>query len=163
MTTTPKTEEVPLDSGKSELPALAQKAVAACRKGKYKEALDDLEEVLAAYKDTGKIPARLLSYYGVCLAEVKGKVADGLEFCKTSISKDRFHADHYANLARVYIVGKARKKAIDALKKASTFDGDNTLAGDLWKEIGKRKSPPVGFLRRDHPLNVIIGRVRRKK
>ncbi len=168
MTSTPQ-DPVPQEGteagapGKSELSAQAQKAISSCRKGRYQDALDELEQILTAYRDTGKLPARLLSYYGVCLAEVKGKVADGLECCRIAIAKDRFHADHYANLARVYTIGKARKKAVDALKAAASYDHDNTLAGTLWKEIGRRKSPVLSFLPRDHPLNQALGKFRRKK
>jgi hypothetical protein len=145
------------------LPERAKKAVGFCRKGKYAEALVELEAVLADYKDTGKLPARLLSYYGVCLAEVKNKVSDGLECCRIAISRDRFHADHYANIARIYIIGRSRKKAVEALKAAQSFDVDNTLAGVLWTEIGRRKSPVLSFLPRDHKLNVLLGKFKRKK
>lgn len=153
----------PSDAAAAALPERAQKAVALCRKGKFQEALDQIELVLAEYKDTGKMPARLLSYYGVCLAEVKGKIADGLECCRISIARDRFHADHYANVARIYVIGKSRKKAIEALRSAQSFDADNTLALDLWNQIGRRKKPVLSFLPRDHALNQVLGKLARKK
>ena len=36
----------------------------------------------------GRLPVRLLSYYGVAMAEERGQVADGLAFCKTAVAKD---------------------------------------------------------------------------
>ena len=109
------------------------------------------------------MPARLLSYYGVCVAEAKGKVSDGLECARISIARDRFHADHYANIARIYMLGRSRKKAVEALRSAASFDADNTLALQLWKEIGRRNRPVLSFLPRNHPVNVLLGRMKRKK
>lgn len=158
----PQTQATGADS-KSELNLQLQRGVAATRAGKYDEALRELEGALAAYKSTGKLPARVLSYYGLCLATEKGKVADGLECCRIAISKDQFHADHYVNMARIYILGRARKKAIEALHTAEKLELDNTAAAKLWIEIGRRKAPPLGFLHRNHPVNQFLGKLNRKK
>ena len=159
----PAAQQQPGTDSRSELNLQLQRGIAAARVGRYDEALKELEGALAAYKSTGKLPARVLSYYGLCLAAEKGKVADGLECCRIAISKDQFHADHYVNMARIYVLGKARKKAIDALHSAEKLEADNTSAAKLWAEIGRRKAPPLGFLPRNHPVNQFLGRLKRKK
>jgi tetratricopeptide (TPR) repeat protein len=107
-----------------------------------------------------KLPASALSYYGLCLACHKGRVKDAAEFCQLALEMEFYNAEHYINLGRVWIAGKSRRKAVDALERGLAVDPRNITLQRLRISLGVRKAPVLPFLGRDNPLNVTLGRMR---
>src|SRR4051794_24301519 len=69
--------------------------------------------------------ASALSYFGLCLAMVHRKFKEGVELCKRSIDLEFYNGDHYANLARVYIAGNNRKKAVETAEAGLRVANEN--------------------------------------
>lgn len=140
---------------------LVQMGVAAARAGEHERGLIFLAE---AYRHLGKEHARLsaplLSHYGLCLALHRGRIKEAAEFCTFGIEKDRFNPDAYLNMARVWLAGRSRRKAVEAVARGLAVDGRHKGLLQLQKQIGVRKTPVIPFLHRDNPLNVSLGRMR---
>ncbi|MEO7918851.1 MAG: hypothetical protein ABIT01_05270 [Thermoanaerobaculia bacterium] len=136
--------------------------VAAAREEHFERGLIFLAE---AYRRLSRspdahIPPSALSYYGLCLALHKGRVKEAAEYCQLAIEREFYNAEHYANLGRVWAVGRSRRKAVDALDRGLAMDPRNAMLQQLRAEFGVRNHPVLPFLHRDNPLNVTLGRVR---
>jgi hypothetical protein len=141
---------------------LVQLGIAAAREEQWERGLLYLSEAyrrLQTQKDA-KVPPAALSFYGLCLAVGKGRVKEAAEFCALAIEKEFYNGDHYANMARVWVAGRARRKAIEAVEKGLTVDPAHKGLHQLRSSLGVRKRPVLPFLHRDNPLNVSLGRVR---
>ncbi|HEV7487677.1 MAG TPA: hypothetical protein VGQ65_18565 [Thermoanaerobaculia bacterium] len=104
-----------------------------------------------------------LSHFGLCLAMMQRKFKPAIDLCKLAIELQFYNADHYANLARVYVAAGNRKKAIDAIEQGlKSHAADETLL-EVRRQLGVRAKPPIPFLDRDHPINVTLGQARHAK
>jgi tetratricopeptide (TPR) repeat protein len=104
-----------------------------------------------------------LSHFGLCLAMMQRKFKPAIDLCKLAIELQFYNADHYANLAHVYVAAGNRKKAIDAIEQGlKSHAADETLL-EVRRQLGVRAKPPVPFLDRAHPINVTLGQARHAK
>jgi tetratricopeptide (TPR) repeat protein len=104
-----------------------------------------------------------LSHFGLCLAMMQRKFKPAIDLCKLAIELQFYNADHYANLARVYVAAGNRKKAIEAIEQGlKSHAADETLL-EVRRQLGVRAKPPIPFLDRDHPINVTLGQARHAK
>ncbi|MGZ7077806.1 MAG: tetratricopeptide repeat protein [Thermoanaerobaculia bacterium] len=104
--------------------------------------------------------ANALSYFGLCLAMVHRKFKEGVELCKRALDLEFYNGDHYANLARIYLAGNNRKKALETVQAGLRVSPENNDLIKLRKQMGVRARPTVPFLDRSHPINVSLGQVR---
>lgn len=135
-----------------------RRGIQAVRREDYLAALTLLGDAYGSSHDMP--PPDGLSYLGLCVALVQKKIKPGVDLCKKAIEMQFYHGDHYANLARVYMVAEHRRKALDTIEKGLKVVPDDEQLTALKKELGNRKSPPIPFLPRGHALNVMIGRKR---
>jgi len=159
-----KPELVLSQSGTKDPLDFIRLGIAAARTDDFERGLIFLEEAhrLLVGKDTGRdsFPAAAFSYYGLCLAIHRGRVKDGANFCQVALDLEFYNAENYANLARVWIAARSRKKAIDALERGLAVDPRNQVLARLRLSLGVRKKPVIPFLNRDNPLNVTLGKMR---
>lgn len=150
------------ESGTDDPMEFVRQGIAAARAEDFERGLIFLAEAYhrATGGKEGKLPSLALSYYGLCLALHKGKIKDGADFCQLAIDKEFYNAEHYLNLARVWFAGHSRRKGVDALNRGLSLEPHNADLLALRAEIGHRRRPVLGFLHRDHPLNVTLGRIR---
>ncbi len=109
-----------------------------------------------------KVPPSALSYYGLCLAMEKGRIKEASEYCELALEHEFFNPEHYANMGQVWIKAGYRRKAVDALERGLAVEPTNPRLRKLRESIGVRKPPVIRFLHRDNPVNVSLGKVRRK-
>ncbi|HHQ49422.1 MAG TPA: tetratricopeptide repeat protein [Acidobacteria bacterium] len=141
------------------------KAVELTRQEKFDEAIVIFEEVLPNLT-SGSIPdkrvaAGAVSYYGVCLAKVRRKYAEAVQYCNVSIKTNIFDPDHRYNLALVYLERDDRRAAVDALSSGLRLNPKHPRINEVFDEIGRRQKPVIPFLARNNPLNVWLGKKRR--
>jgi tetratricopeptide (TPR) repeat protein len=139
------------------IPQILSRGIEAAARGQYALALPMLSAVYQVVP-ADKYPQGLSSY-GLCLSKIEHKNKAGAELCEKAIAVQPYDGLHWANLVRLYIGVKNRKKAVDVLEKGlKKLRGDETLI-KVRKEIGYRKAPYFRFLRRQHPLNKLYSRV----
>ena len=142
-------------------------AVELTRDGAFEEALEKFEANLSVITggdlQNKRIAAAAFSYYGLCLAMVKRRYADGVKFCKISIKANFMDPDHRCNLGLVYLERQNRRRAIGAFEEGLRIQPTHRRINAILDRIGRRTGPVVPFLSRDNPLNVWLGRRRRGK
>ena len=132
------------------------------RKGSGRAALRTLKEALE------KFPSDpfLMSYYGCLIAVVANDPREGIRTCREAIAGVRdslpfgsefFFPVFYLNLGRAYLKGNLKAEAVDAFHEGLINDPENhDLLWEL-RKLGRRKRPPIPFLRRGNPVNKYIG------
>lgn len=154
--------EVVLAEWKSgDLEDLVQMGITAARASSYERGLIFLAEAYHHLsRDQHRLSGPLLSYYGLCLALHRGRIREAAEFCGLGVEKDRYNADVHHNMARVWMAGRSRRKAVESLERGLALDPKHTGLLLLRRELGARKTPVLPFLHRDNPLNISLGRLR---
>lgn len=143
-----------------------KEAVQLTRSAKYAEALELFEQHLHTLSggtiSDKRVAAAAFSYYGLCVAMVRRKYAQAVEYCNISLKANFMDPDHRANLAQVYLERGERRKAVETLNAGLRLEPNNTQIHLIFDRIGRRAPPVLSFLSRDNPLNVWLGRKRAK-
>jgi len=120
----------------------------------------DPDEPLARAQSRG----RMFSHYGLALAmSDRSRTQEGARFCEIAIQKEPYQAEHYALLARIWLAGRNRLKTVQAIDRGLKEVPNSQILLELRGEIGWREKNAVAFLPRNHPLNVTLGKMLRKK
>ncbi len=112
-----------------------------------------------SHNDEARVPASALSLYAVCLAQ-QGKLKEAVETCRHALSLEPSSLDSHLNMARIYLRADSRKKAIEVLDRGLAISPRNRELLVLREQLGRRRTPVVGFLSRDNPINVALGKMR---
>jgi hypothetical protein len=151
----------PPDARAAETRELARAGIASARARDFENGYLVLGEVCDRMRSNGeRLPAPVVSYYGLCLALAKGKQREAAELCQAAIDADPMKAEFYANLAEVCAAGRQRRKAVTALQRGLAIDGANSHLLELEARIGRRRNPVISSLDRSHPINVTLGVIR---
>lgn len=138
------------------IPQILSRGIEAATRGEYALALPMLAAVYQVVP-ADKYPQGLSSY-GLCLSKVEHKNKLGAELCEKAIAIQPYDGLHWANLVRLFIGVKNRRKAVEVLEKGlKKLRGDEALV-KVRNEIGYRKAPYFRFLKRQHPLNKLYSR-----
>jgi tetratricopeptide (TPR) repeat protein len=104
-----------------------------------------------------------LSWFGLVLALVRKQMKPAIELCRRAIELEFYNGDHYANLARVYLAGGNRKKAVETAEQGLKLVPEHEYLLEVRKSLGIRADPSVPFLDRKNPINVSLGQARHAK
>ena len=104
-----------------------------------------------------------LSWFGLCLALVRKEYRPAVDLCERAMSLEFYNGDHYANLARVYLMMGKRKKAVEVADQGLKVAHENSYLISVRKTLGIRSRPAVPFLDRENPINVSLGQARHAK
>jgi tetratricopeptide (TPR) repeat protein len=140
----------------SELMEMLTAGVSATERGEFGAGLQLLAHVYQQIKPE-QYP-KALSSYGLCLARAGGKNRAGAELCEQAIKLQFYEGRHWANLVRVYIAAKNRRKAVEVLESSLSKMRNDPALIRVREEIGYRKAPYFQFLRRANPLNRLYSR-----
>lgn len=147
-------------------PADVEAAIALTRKEDFLRALTLFMEIYGT-EDSPPIQsardASGLSYFGLCLAVMQRKFKVAIDLCRRAMDLEFYNADHFANLARVYMLAGNRRKAIETCEAGFKLAPENDALLQVRKVIGVRARPAVPFLDRSHPINVSLGQARHAK
>lgn len=129
--------------------------------GRRLEALALFETALELERrhGSGRPQARYLSYYGLCLALEGRRLHDGLEMCRQAIPLEFYNPDLCLNLGRALVAGERRREAHDAFLRGLALAPTHQEILRELRRMGRRRRPPVPFLDRSHPINVLLGRL----
>ena len=144
----------------TELNQAAVRGVEACKKGQWKEGLAVLGKIAEADRQGAELNGQFYSYLGYGIARYEHRVKEGLALCQHSIKVQFYEPENYVNLARVYLLARNRRKAVEALTRALKLNVSHPGARALAKEIGWRRPPVIPFLSRNNFLNQLLGKMR---
>ena len=134
-----------------------------CRQEKYEDALPWLTGAFEDGIPEGREWAVAASYLGFCMARLKGKREDGIRLCRHALRAQVLESEIWLNLARVHLLGKDRKSAVEALEKGLSYAPEDRHLRRLRDSLGTRQAPPIRFLPRSHFLNRALGKMRGKR
>ena len=134
--------ENPFDQGLKELYA-----------GRTDLALDSFEKAVAEENTP-----LACSYLAFCLAKEEGRYKEAVALCMDARKEDPKNSDIYLNLGKVHLLAGNRKQAIQVFRLGLRLQRNSRIVNEL-NVLGQRKSPPIPFLQRSHPLNKYLGKI----
>jgi predicted Zn-dependent protease len=108
------------------------------------------------------VPPSVLSLYALCLAR-QGKRKEAVDMCRGAVRRDSKNPACRLHLAKIYLLANSRRKAYEELEHGLSLSPSHPELLRLEQEMGKRKPPVIGFLARDNPINVKLGKARSSK
>jgi tetratricopeptide (TPR) repeat protein len=158
---TPEADGEGRSLGVAQLSEMARAGIASARARDYENGYLLLGEVCDRMRAAGeKLPAHVISFYGLCLALNLGKHREASQLCQAAIEAEPMKADYYANLAEVCGAARQRRKAVTAIHRGLAIDPASLRLLELETRLGRRRDPVVSSLDRTHPVNVTLGRIR---
>lgn len=103
---------------------------------------------------------RYLSYYGLALCRSRSGFREALRHCRTATSLEPDRADLWWNLGHVAMAVGRRAEAHRAWRRGLSLEPQHSALLAEVKRMGVRRAPVLGFLPRQHGLNVALGRLR---
>lgn len=135
---------------------IVSRGIAAAERGEYAAALQMLQTVYRSVAPENLPQA--LSSYALCLVRVEGKRNLGMELCQKAIELEPDEGRHWANLVRIYISLKNRRKAVEILEETMSRLKNNAALLQVREEIGYRQTPSLTFVSRTNPINKLYSR-----
>ena len=103
-----------------------------------------------------------LSFLGVAVARAQRKWAPAVKFCETALNSKRSEAQLYLNLAEVYVSAGRRDDAVAVLDRGLIHFKTDARIKRARANLGRRCSPVLPFLGREHFLNLSLGKLRHR-
>ncbi len=131
-------------------------------RGHAREALPFFRTAIQIQKeyDDGAGSARYLSYYGLCVSLTRGCGHEALRCCRLATHREDFNAELWWNLGRAALTLGRRSEAHRALNRGLCLEPNHKgIRQDLGR-MGHRRPQILSFLSRNHPVNVVLGRLR---
>ncbi|MCU0291427.1 MAG: hypothetical protein MUF10_05480 [Thermoanaerobaculaceae bacterium] len=152
------------EAGSEDPAELARRGIDAARRQDYERGYILLKEAYDRHQRIGesKPLAPILSFYGLCVAMHRARYREGAQFCQAAIDREFFKAEYYFNLAQVWVAGRSRSRAIEAIHRGLSVEPGHVGLKELEEELGRRRPPVVRFLGRSNPVNVSLGRLRHR-
>src|SRR6266705_570563 len=127
-----------------------RRGLRAVDRGAHLEALAYFEAAVQLARRLGAeaVPMKYLSYYGWCLAICSDRLDEAREFCEAAVRSEFYNPDAYWNLGRVYLKTGDRSLAFDTIVRGL-------------RRLGIRRKPVLPLFDRGHPVNRLLGRLRR--
>ena len=141
-----------------------RRGLRAVDRGAHLEALAYFEAAVQLARRLGAeaVPMKYLSYYGWCLAVCSDRLDEAREFCEAAVRSEFYNPDAYWNLGRVYLKTGSRSLAFDAFVRGLQLNPRHAgLVGEL-RRLGIRRKPVFRLFDRGHPVNRLLGRLRRR-
>lgn len=143
----------------------ARSAMRLTRDERFDDALELFEDAIPGLLrgDIGekRTAAAAMSYYGLCLAIVRHRYREAVDYCKVSLKHSLVDPEHRLNLALVYLERGDRRRAVQALNAGLRLEPRHRGILRVYEGIGRRGRPVLPFLDRANPLNVWLGRLMR--
>lgn len=136
-----------------EMDELTHKGIEAAEKGYIHSAQVFLGQV-AEQRNTPE----LNTYLAYCQAKGQGQIHSAAKVCRESIRREPNNSLHYLILGRILLMAGEKRRAIDAFRQGLKISPNPKIIDEL-KTLGLRKASVFKNLKRNHPLNRVLGRV----
>jgi tetratricopeptide (TPR) repeat protein len=99
------------------------------------------------------------SFYGLAIALCEQRLDRAVSLCRSAATDEFFNPVHFHNLGRVHLACGFKAEAIRYLRRGLLIDPGNLEIAEELRRLGIRRRPPLGFLRRRHWINRLLGRL----
>ncbi|HYS04119.1 MAG TPA: tetratricopeptide repeat protein [Candidatus Dormibacteraeota bacterium] len=140
-----------------------RRGLRAVDRGAHLEALAYFEAAVQLARRLGAeaVPMKYLSYYGWCLAICSDRLDEAREFCEAAVRSEFYNPDAYWNLGRVYLKTGDRSLAFDTIVRGLQLNPRHSGLVGVLRRLGIRRKPVLPLFDRSHPVNRLLGRLRR--
>lgn len=101
---------------------------------------------------------KVRSHLAYCSARVRSDFSAAVQTCTQALKEEPRNAEHYLNLARIYLLADKRGPAFQTLRKGLKLGPSPQLMQEL-RTFERRKPPVFSSLPRDHGLNRNLGKL----
>ncbi len=101
------------------------------------------------------------SYMAFCIAKERGQFQLAVTLCEKAIARDNQNPLHHLNLGKIYLLAGRTAEAVRAFREGLAKESNPQIIDELDK-LEIRKPPVIPLLKRDNPLNKLIGIVLKK-
>lgn len=132
------------------------------RAGKYLES-GNFEHAEACLRSgLARVPEHpeCTAYLGVCLAAGQRKYVTAEKLIKNILDANPYDSTAWYALGRINLLGGRREQAFANFARAKSVSRQDTHVQVLVEQMDPRRPPVLGFLPRDHFLNILLGRLR---
>jgi len=138
------------------------KGMVALTGGRHEEAVKYFEAALKleCQRAGAGRQMRYLSYYGLSSALANRPTPEAIQACELAARRDFCSAELQLNLGRVYMMAGKTTRALAAFERGRQLAPSSQALQDEMRNADRRRRPPIPWLRRGHPLNCWLGRMR---
>jgi tetratricopeptide (TPR) repeat protein len=132
------------------------------RQGREELHADVFDRALAHFRAAHRLDpgsAQYRSFYGLALGLCERRWEQALELCRSAARDEFFDPVHYHNLARLHFAFGFKAEGLRLLRRGLMIDPDNQEIREALNLLGRRRRPPLGFLRRENRLNRWLGKL----
>ena len=91
------------------------------------------------------------------VAREQGEFKRAVSLCKNAIKEEPKNAQHFLWLGRIHLLAGQKKDAIRIFRMGLRHQRSADIQKEL-DRLGARRDPPVPFLRRENPVNRVLGK-----
>jgi tetratricopeptide (TPR) repeat protein len=136
-----------------QLDELLHKGIEAAEKGYIHSAQVFLGQV-AEQRNSPEVR----TYLAYCLAKGQGRLSAAAKECRESIRRDPGNSLHYLILGRILLLANEKSRAIDTFRQGLKVSPNPKIIEEV-KKLGLRKPAVVKSLKRNHPVNRVLGKL----
>jgi predicted Zn-dependent protease len=96
-----------------------------------------------------------------CVARERGDYKRAISLCKEAVKQEPKNSQHFLFLGRIHLLAGERKDAVRIFRMGLRHERSVDILREL-ERLGTRKQPVLPFLRRENPVNRMLGKVMKK-
>ncbi|MFZ3209602.1 MAG: tetratricopeptide repeat protein [Geobacteraceae bacterium] len=101
------------------------------------------------------------SFMAVCIARERGQYTKAIDICRSALKMEPGNSLHYLNLGRVNLLMGNKDEAIRNFREGLNIERSPRIIEEL-NLLGIRRPPVIHFLKRENPINKLLGIVLRR-
>lgn len=136
----------------------------ALTQGRLEEAAAAFGSALRLERESGRPRSqmRYLSYCGLTSALAGRATPESIRACELAVRKSFLSPEMHLNLGRVYLMAGKTTRALATFEKGLNINPNHKRLRLMLKDAERREPPPIRMLSRSHPLNRMLGKLRRR-
>ncbi len=139
-----------------------RKGLAALAGGDPAGAAEHFKQAIAIerQRSASRPQMRYVSFYGLASAMAYGVSVDAIRACERAARIDFYNPDLLLNLGKVYLMAGKSTRALIAFERGLRLSPSHGPLREALARIDRRARPVLPCIRRNHPVNRWLGRVR---
>jgi predicted Zn-dependent protease len=139
-----------------------RKGLAALSEGKPGEAAEQFRQaiLIERQRSVNRPQMRYVSFYGLALALANGAKPEAVQACERAARLDFYNPELQLNLGKVYLLAGKTTRALIAFERGVRLAPSHPGLKAALGQVDRRGRAVLPFLRRAHPMNRWLGKLR---